>query len=137
MNIERYLEFSLLLSRLTKKKNRVAKVDSTDWSLTINAKGTQFKGDIYFKPIDVTKFTTIEVEIKEGKDAITGRFLPFSVVQEKVGETDIEKCSGGDSEKSLLVFLSMNLDLVKLLDHDTSQKLAEILSKGINILNDN
>ena len=134
--IEEYLEFSLLLGRVTKKKNRVGKVESNDWDMTINAKGTQFKGNVYFKPIDTSKFTTIEVDIKEGKDAITGRFLPFSVVQEKVEETDIEMCGGLDSEKSLLVFLSMNLEFVKFLDKDTSQHLVEILSKGTNILND-
>ena len=69
MDNERNLEFSLLYSRLT----GIEGVESPDknWKYVLDSEG-KFTGEIYFSPVDFSKFTTIEIE-KEG-DRFSGRF---------------------------------------------------------------
>lgn len=125
---EKLLEFQLLLGRVLRKKNHSYTVDSDEFSVKINSKGTGFKGVVYFKPIDTTQFTTITLEQKG--DQIIGRFTPFYMIQEEI-ETDIDSCGGNDAEKSLLLFLSLNLEFTKSLDTETIKRLTDVLQRGI------
>lgn len=130
---EKLLEFQLLLGRVLKRKNHSYEVDSSDFNVKINSKGDRFRGSVYFKPMDFSQFTTVTVEQKG--DQITGRFTPFYMIQEEV-ETDIDSCGGSDAEKSLLLFLSLNLEFTKSLDTDTVKRLTNVLQRGIININE-
>lgn len=131
---EKLLEFHLLLGRILKKRGRAYRWNSDDFDIYISAKGDKFKVETYFQPVDLSEF--ICVDLKRGKDnRFYGKFIPFYILQEEVEESDVGECEGSDAEKSLLLFLSHNLQFSENLDEEMSNYLSKILRKRIIDLN--
>ena len=129
MDNERNLEFSLLYSRLTGMGGEVESPDK-NWKFSLGSNG-EFSGEMYFSPVDISKFTTVEIVMEEGSDRFSGRFRPFFVIQEEVGKTDLDSCKGEEEELCLLYFLLLNTEYVKKLDKKTSIQLLVTLKNGL------
>lgn len=119
--MEEELEFRLLLAFLQDEK----RVESDKFKFNIN--GNEFEGEIYFSPLDTSKFITLEfTEVTPSQ--VKGRFIPFSLVQEKLELTDMEQLEGDDKVKSLISFMLFHLDYGEKLSQEEVDKILSVIS---------
>lgn len=120
--MEEELEFRLLLAFLQDKK----RVESDKFRFEIN--NDEFEGEVFFTPLNTDKFITLEfTEITPSR--VKGRFIPFSLVQEKLELTEMEQLGGDDKVKSLISFMLFHLDYGEKLSQEDVDKILNVISK--------
>lgn len=120
--MEEELEFKLLLAFLQDKK----RVESDKFRFEIN--GDEFEGEVFFAPLNTDKFITLEfTEITPTR--VKGRFIPFSLVQEKLDLEDMEQLNGDDKVKSLISFMLFHLEFGEKLSQEDVDKILNVISK--------
>lgn len=121
MCIENDLEFSLLTAELENETECV----SSCWNLTLFP-DKDILGQLYSRPIDVTKFITISVKSLKD-DTFRARFKSFVEIQEDLELGTLATCKGSDSQKRLLVFLWFHSEYIEKLTKKLNKTLKEAI----------
>lgn len=116
------LEFTILMARLCGD----TKISAIDYDVTLD--GDNVEVNLRVRPFNI-EFVTLEVTNK-GIDRFSGRFRPFSLIQEELETNELEDFDGTPAEKYMLAFLFVNLDYADRLDEGLRGKLLSIIQKG-------